>query len=81
MHVEKSLFSIVVAITLVLFLFIAVEASRGGNCVCYFVGACQNASDGTPVRYYQCTGSCYAYSGYEYYSRCWDLRTLPQAYP
>ncbi len=57
-------------VALVALLAVVVLADQMSNCRCFFTGPCIQAEDGTWVRYYQCTSSCYAYSGYERYHTC-----------
>lgn len=70
MQVYRSLFGIVVVVAVVLLLFEAVEGRMSQSCVCYFVGNCEYDDDHIGYRYRQCTGSCYAYSGWEYEPKC-----------
>ncbi|RMD57912.1 hypothetical protein D6825_02545 [Candidatus Woesearchaeota archaeon] len=66
-----GLFKIVCAIGFLMLLLISANAFEGGNCVCYYVGDCIFGGSGAGYRYSQCTGSCYAYSGWRYEPRCY----------
>ena len=75
---NRDLIKMAMLFLLTLALFTAVEGRIGNNCVCSFTGPCKIASDGTPIRYYQCIGNCYAYSDYERYPQCADPNFKPR---
>jgi hypothetical protein len=70
MQVYRAIFGIVVAISLVLFLFQAVEGRMGDGRQCYFVGNCEYDDNQAGYRYYQCFGSYASYSHWEQDARC-----------
>ena len=65
-----QLFEIFAVVALVLFLFQVAEARQGSGCICYYASDCEFDDRGIGYRYQQCTGSCYAYSGWTEERRC-----------
>lgn len=72
-----DLFKLTVAVGVFLLILAGsqVEARRGSNCICYYSGDCIYDEQGKMYRYYQCTGSCYDYSGYRYNPKCSSMRS------
>jgi len=65
------IFEILAVLALLIFLFIAVQAGKSQSCICSFVGECEyNTEINRWVRYRACSGSCFAYSGWEVDVRC-----------
>ena len=58
----QSLFRIVIVLALLVLLLVNVNADHG--CICFYGGPCEEAEDGGWARWRQCTGACYAYSGW-----------------
>lgn len=68
-----SFFGILVVASAVLLVSRGVGADfNGSSCICYFTGPCAYDEDGVPYRYYQCTGACYAYSGWAQNWKCYQ---------
>ena len=73
-----ALFAIVSVASIVILLFVSVNASRGSeSCQCFYEGFCHIGEDGKAYRYYKCTGSCVGYSGWRFDGRCYDPQYRP----
>lgn len=87
----RGFFGIVVALALLTFFVMSVDAQHS-SCVCYYSSPCVLDGDGVAWRYLQCTGACYAYSGWDRVFACYGdaeiikkleerAKTPLQAYP
>lgn len=72
---RKAVLAIVFIVAL-LAVIVLVDGFRD-SCQCQYIGPCEVDETGS-YRYYQCGGSCAAYSSWHYYPRCLDPNYKPR---
>ncbi len=73
---RKAVLAVVIIVAL-LAVIVLVDGFRSESCQCQYIGPCEFDAQGG-YRYYQCGGSCAAYSSWHYYPRCLDPNYKPR---